>query len=215
MPLDTYEKTGSEGDWYDDDPCTDVESNPEWYAPDLIEGILESKVNHEISTHTFTHIDFSDENCTRELALSELRKCREVMKEFGLTPRTIVFPGGTAGHYSELKEMGIIGYRGKFTGKEELVFPQISEHGIVNLPASLGLGKREEWSNAYQIKRIKKYIDAAIKNKLLFHLYFHPSLNSELVEEIFPAILAYGAKKRDEGKLWIATMEEIAANTIQ
>src|SRR6266481_2883854 len=43
------------GDWYKHDPCTNYKDDPLWYAPDLIQNILESSVHHEIGTHSFSH----------------------------------------------------------------------------------------------------------------------------------------------------------------
>ena len=47
------------GDWYDIDPCGSYKTHPEYYAPDLVEMILNSKVPHEIGCHSFSHCDFS------------------------------------------------------------------------------------------------------------------------------------------------------------
>ena len=50
------------GEWFDCDPYTSWEKAKEWYAPDLIERILDSNVQHEIGCHSFSHIDFSFTN---------------------------------------------------------------------------------------------------------------------------------------------------------
>ena len=44
-----------EGDWFKADPCTNLQTDPNWYAPDLIKLIRDSKVKHEIGSHTFSH----------------------------------------------------------------------------------------------------------------------------------------------------------------
>ena len=62
----------TDGDWYDHDPYSDYKSTPEWYAPDLIRMIIDSNVEHEIGTHTFSHIDFSYKNCPPEVAEDEI-----------------------------------------------------------------------------------------------------------------------------------------------
>jgi hypothetical protein len=41
--------------WFDADPGTSFESDPLFYAPDLIEMIKAAEVDHEICTHTFSH----------------------------------------------------------------------------------------------------------------------------------------------------------------
>src|SRR5262245_48734560 len=47
------------GDWYMHDPCTNYKQDPFWYAPDLIQSILESPVGHEVGTHSFSHANFT------------------------------------------------------------------------------------------------------------------------------------------------------------
>ena len=44
-------------DWFENDPSTNYINDPEWYCPDLIKLILETKVKHEIGFHTFSLID--------------------------------------------------------------------------------------------------------------------------------------------------------------
>jgi peptidoglycan/xylan/chitin deacetylase (PgdA/CDA1 family) len=43
--------------WFDDIPRTDPETDPAFYAPDLLDRIEASAVDHEIATHTFTHVE--------------------------------------------------------------------------------------------------------------------------------------------------------------
>jgi len=94
----------SGGDWYDCDPCTDVETDPAWYAPDLINQILTSRVEHEIGCHTFSHVDFTHKNCTKKLADDELEACLALANKKGIKLKSMVFPGGTFGNYQSLKE---------------------------------------------------------------------------------------------------------------
>ena len=67
-----------------------------------------------------------------------------------------------------------------------------------------------DWSVDYYIKRYKKYIDKAIKTGTVCHFWFHPSIDEWFLHNVFPEILKYAAEKREEGKLWIGTMGEIA-----
>jgi hypothetical protein len=82
----------NEGDWYQFDPCSDVNRDPAWYARDLVERILNSHVKHEVACHTFSHAGFGD-FCLEDVAASELDACAHVMAPFGLAPSTLVFPG--------------------------------------------------------------------------------------------------------------------------
>lgn len=200
-----------QGDWYQHDPCSDYKKSPKWYAPDLIQMIKDAKVSHEIGTHTFSHIDFSDHNCPHELAESEIQKCIEVMEPFGLKPKSIVFPGGTSGNYDTLKKFGIVAMRGKQPDQRaELSYPQNMGDSLWNIPSSLVIEKRKHWDNAYAVWRVNKYIERAIEHKSLCHLWFHPSLGPEIIKEVFPHILSYADREKKTGNLWVATMNEIA-----
>ena len=41
--------------WFDEDPGTDTESDPLFYAPDIATEIARRRTDHEICTHTFSH----------------------------------------------------------------------------------------------------------------------------------------------------------------
>lgn len=199
------------GDWYQNDPCTDYKKSPTWYAPDLIDLIMGSTVKHEIGTHTFSHIDFSTGNCSRDLAVQELEASVEAMKKHGLSPRSIVFPAGTLGNYDVPSEFGIIAMRGRqLDPRVELSYPDRHNGFIWNIASSLALEKRKHWSTPYSIWRTKRYIERAIKLASVCHFWFHPSFDPEVIDIILPSILHYAHTERAKGNLWVATMEEIA-----
>ena len=50
-------------DWFINDPYSNYKEEPHWYAPDLINQIIKSPVNHEIGCHTFSHIDCREVLC--------------------------------------------------------------------------------------------------------------------------------------------------------
>ncbi|MFW5804606.1 MAG: hypothetical protein ACOCWG_05195, partial [bacterium] len=56
----------------------------------------------------------------------------------------------------------------------------------------------------------KKYIDKAIQTNTIVHLWFHPSLNPYILENVLPPFLEYTAHLREKGDLWIGTMKEIS-----
>ena len=197
-----------QGDWFDCDPYTNVNQDNHWYAPDLIESIQSSAVNHEIATHTFTHIDFSDKNCPTEVANDEIKASREAMSRFNVSPVSIVFPGGTWGNVNILKKYDIKIYRKNVDF--ELAYPYYDRSGLLITPSSAGFGRLHNWSIKYYIKRYITYIDKALETGTICHFWFHPSLDNWFLRKIFPEILNYANNKREEGALWIGTMANIA-----
>src|SRR5205814_2919167 len=79
------------GEWYACDPCSDVRTSPAWYAPDLIQQILDARVRHEIGTHSFSHINFPAQYASSDLVSRELAECAAVMRPFRVQPRSLVF----------------------------------------------------------------------------------------------------------------------------
>lgn len=200
----------TEGDWYDHDPHSNYKTAPEWYAPDLIQMILDSNVNHEIGTHTFTHIDFTYKNCPAQVAEDELKACMEAVKPYNIELKSMVFPGGTWGNIEILKKNGIDIYRKNV--EHDLAYPWRDDQGLLvtNSSAALEYNLDYGWSSEYFLNRLKKYINKAIETNTIAHFWFHPSLVPYLLTNLFPAFLDYATEKRERGELWIGTMAQIA-----
>jgi len=200
----------TKGDWYDHDPHSDYKSAPAWYAPDLIQMIIDSNIGHRIGTHTFSHIDFSYTNCPAGVAADELRACMDVAKPLGISLKSMVFPGGKWGHVEILKNYGIQIYRRNVN--QDLAYPYRDKYGLLvtNSSGAFEYNPGYGWSAHYYIQRLKKYIDKAIQTNTIAHLWFHPSLDPYILENVFPPFLEYASRQREKGDLWVGTMEDIA-----
>ena len=197
------------GDWFECDPYSHWEKAKAWYAPDLIEKILNSRTKHEIGCHTFSHIDCSYKNCPPEVIDDEIKACIEAAKLYNIEFKSFVFPGGTFGNYEILKKYGFLVYR-KETGFE-LGYPFRDKNGLVILPSGLGLDNNNlGWSSEYFLKKLKKYIDKALKTGTICHFWFHPSLDQWFLENVFSELMRYASERRKEGVLWIGTMNNAA-----
>jgi peptidoglycan/xylan/chitin deacetylase (PgdA/CDA1 family) len=204
----------SRGDWYDNDPCSDYLTEPAWYAPDLIEQILNAKVKHEIGCHTFSHTDFTYKNCTPELASAEIDACTKLASEKGLNLKSMVFPGGTLGNFDILKERGFICYRKPMQYHLDLPFEDA--YGLIAIPSSLGLDMDPYgWSVEFHLNMIRKYLERTAKHKLVCHFWFHPSMVDWYLENVFPKILNMVDEFRASGKIVVNTMQELAETYIK
>jgi len=147
--------------WFDYDPGADEHTAPAWYAPSLVQAIADSDVDHEIASHTFSHVEFGDPATDRRLARAELRRSRELAEEWGLELDSLVFPRNRVGHRDVLADAGFSAYRGvgpdqwyhgttvRPVGKglsyavgrsaPPVVTPTVDEQGLVDVPASLNL----------------------------------------------------------------------------
>jgi len=104
------------GDWYKYDPCSTVELAPAWYGKDLIDRlvnyVVNSRIPHDIACHSFSHQMFGDPDCPKEVAVAEIEKCLEIMKEeYDLVPEVFTFPRDYVGHLDVLKENGFVAFR--------------------------------------------------------------------------------------------------------
>ena len=200
----------TKGDWYDYDPYSNVKKAPEWYAPDLIENILNSKVNHEIGCHSFSHLHFKNHICPLQAAEDDIKACVDAAKKWNINLKSMVFPGGTNGNYEALAKHGFTNYRQN--SKFDLFYPEIGEENMVRLPSSFSMEDTGfNWSKEYYIYRYKKYIDRAIETGTVCHGWFHPSENAWVIQDIFPEILRYVSELREKGLLYIDTMDQVSS----
>jgi len=215
-------------DWYSCDPCTDIHKAPLYYGKDIVEKILSSPVKHEIGYHSFSHVIFSE--CSREVAQAEIEEGVKLAKEMGISLKSFVFPQDKVGHLDVLKENGFVAYRGirarhigsdgnlllrKFGGAvDKLIALPVEprwKDGIWEIPASMiFLDPLFPFS---LVPRAKRGISRAIKEDKVFHMYLHPEnlLYQPSLGKYLDELLVFVARKRDEGKLQVATMGELAS----
>lgn len=109
--------------WFDADPGTDVETNPLYYAPDLVRSIVEAETAHEICTHTFSHVPCQEVN--EAVVDWELRQAHEHHEAFGLDPpRTLVPPMHSPPPLESLHANGLTGVRRPTVYREPVKAPQ-------------------------------------------------------------------------------------------
>ena len=203
------------------------------FGPDLVRAILDAEVDHELGSHSFSHVLFGHPDTTTELARAELRRCHDLAAEWGLTLESFVYPRNYVGHRAVLAEEGISAYRGTtptpdgFRGVLEtmvrdgslLVSPRIDEYGLVNVPSSMFLFGFEGpvrtitesvWEDP-MVVLARRGIDQAAENEGVFHIWLHPNnLVDERDDERMRAILEYVARRRCESDLTVETMGDVA-----
>lgn len=182
-------------DWFEYDPCTNFRDSPEWYAPDLIEMILKSKVKHEIGCHTFSHIDCRDEVCPPELFGAEINECKKEAARLGLELKSFVHPGHTIGNLDNLAELGFTSFQsdpGNILG-----YPIKHKNGLWELKRTYEFVWREGWNIDYHTYRYKTILERAINNNSVCNFWFHPSLDKRFLDKVLPKIFGYLNEKKD------------------
>ncbi|USZ68119.1 polysaccharide deacetylase family protein [Halorussus salilacus] len=228
--------------WFDPDPGTWEGRDDRWYGAELVDAVEDADADHEVASHTFSHVEFA--HTSREIAAAEMRECVELAEDRGLSLDSMVFPRNYVGHRDVLAAYGLTAYRGtqprrwydrgvlgsasKLLGwptgavSPTLVTPEIDEYGLVNVPASLFLFGFEGRGRALaeratgadpMVEMATRGIDRAASEDGVFHMWLHPNnLTEERDFERMAAILEHLAAVRDRTSLAVETMGEIAAD---
>jgi peptidoglycan/xylan/chitin deacetylase (PgdA/CDA1 family) len=201
------------GDWLQHDPCTDVTTDPAWYAPDLVEMILKSDVGHEVGCHGFSHLGFGP-YCPPDVAAAEVDACLEAARRFGIQPTTWVFPGNEEGHFDILVSNGFRVVRAFPEPDAQISLPVRRNGGMWGVHDSSGVDlEGEGWDFAQRLRRLKRFVDKAAETKLAAHFWFHPSLPPDQMNEILFPLFAYCARRREEGAIEMVTMDGLVRLT--
>ena len=192
------------GDWFDHDPCTSLEEDNAWYAPDLVQKIINSPVKHEIGCHSYSHIDCRDEICPPSVIKDELTACQKAADRFNIQLESFIFPGHTMGNFKALKECGYTSVRTNYVN--EIGYPTKDKNGLWHFPATAEIIMKPNWSEGYNLYRYRKIIDRTIKNKALTNLWFHPSIPCETTRILFEGIFQYLSDQKN--RIWVATMKD-------
>jgi peptidoglycan/xylan/chitin deacetylase (PgdA/CDA1 family) len=207
------------GDWYADDPGTDVTDSPLRYGRDIINAVLDASVEHEIGTHTFSHILCGRKGCTEEVVRAELDVCTTLAEEADCDITSLVFPRNEIDHLETVAESGISVYRGQsaeallkehsFAGpyrkrarfilqrQPSVVTPTEVLPGLWNLPTSQSLHQNPhpEWNELFtthpRVKRAEKAIQRAKRSNKIFHLWTHPHNFDDTMFRDLTQILEY------------------------
>lgn len=224
--------------WLRRDPETDIDSNPLWYAQDIIKRLLKNSF-FEIGCHSFSHALFDeiDENQARY----ELLKSEQLAKKLDLELKlqSFVFPRNKLGHRKVLSEFGYKVYRSVNTGSKKLsrfvdyvlptnthvnVYvpkprtPYVDEYGLVDIPSSMFLSNAgilkfvSDMSPRNYFKwKVRKGIEKLISEGGVLHLFMHPhDFGKSLPKKDFEYLMELVQKYRAKGKLHVLTMSEIA-----
>jgi peptidoglycan/xylan/chitin deacetylase (PgdA/CDA1 family) len=228
-------------DWFVHDPGGSETEHPTFFGRSLIGKILNCPVPQEIGCHSFSHVIFGDDGCSRETALSEVSACVELARGLGIVMKSFAFPRDQVGHLDVLREYGFICYRGaephwyeKTTlptpvkrlarlwevltaAQPPTVLPERTAEGMWNIPGSMIYfpmhGLRRFIPRSLRVNRVIKGLDAAARNKRIFHLWFHPTNLAVGTEAMFAglrAVFEYACALRDRGALAILPMAKLA-----
>ncbi|NGM71246.1 polysaccharide deacetylase family protein [Natronolimnobius sp. AArcel1] len=203
------------------------------FAPDLVDALLASSVDHEFASHSFSHVLFGDAETDHALATAELEQATAIADEWGQSLESFIYPRNDVGHRDVLADYGLAAYRGKSPTEDGLrgivdtrvrdqsllVEPSVDEFGLVNVPASMFLFGFEGpartvvesvWTDP-MVAQARRGIDEAVRSDGIFHMWLHPNnLTHKRDDRRMRAILSYLAHQRAETTLTVETMAQVA-----
>ncbi len=224
-------------DWFSRD-CGGVDDGSSiWMARDTIERIASCRTPQELASHSFSHVDFSMHELTRERAKQEMELTRQLIAGFGQEMATHVFPRNRKGYLDVLKEQGVRVYR--IAHKEEsshrahfapklkrfiaeawqftppLVKLEKDEYGMLGVEGGIFFsrhGYRRAIPMSSRVARACKGLDVAVKRNGLFLLWCHPgdfAGNPTAMLAGFEKVCRQAAKLREMGKLEIVPLRAL------
>ena len=222
-----------EGDWFEADPCTDIETDPTWYGADIVARIRDCGTAQELASHSFSHVLVGELGCTAEAFASELRACRRVAEADGVDLRSFVFPRNRVGHLDVLVRHGFSTYRERppppFSSspawlrpllkrvdqawplRGSAVYPQFRDGGW-SIPHTYLFDPEAHRPGLLAqpwLWQAKRRLRQAVRDRSLFHLWFHPHNLTGALDHALVAlevICREAARWRDTGRLDNLTM---------
>lgn len=212
-------------------------SDPLWHDVDgVIKTISEKEVKHEIASHSYSHIIYSESS--RSEVSQDIEQAKDVHEKNSLSFDSFVFPRNGEGYHNLLRESGLSCYRGntrywysyfpaplsRFFHFLHYFFPSApavkgerGEAGMINIPDSMLLlsrkGIRSIIPPSLMVLKAIRGLKKATKKSEIFHLWFHPSNFSYAQStqfRILESILEEARKMRERGELEVLTMRDIA-----
>lgn len=190
-------------DWFHHDPGGRENDESVFLGKSLVKKILACPTKQEIGSHSFSHVVWGDPGCSKAVAESEIDACARAAAWTGARMVSFVFPRNRVGHLDVLAANGIRVFRGpgpRWYERDEnpgalgrvahllevatgspapTVLPELTEHGLVNLPGSMiflpAHGIRALIPVGRRVQRALGGLNDAANHRRVFHLWLHPT----------------------------------------
>jgi len=191
--------------------------NSVWNARDIFWQILNSRVEHEIACHSFSHIEFT--KCPREKAQYDIRMCKKVMRDLGVDPVSFLYPRNRIAYIDILKNEGFktFRYRLKYKSSPNIllnIFVQSyglprNVNGLIAIPANILFQASSCVTNtALLLTSLRALKEIAISRKI-FHIMLHDYIESDIIILYLKYLFRYAKKLEKKGLIEIKTMYDV------
>lgn len=238
LDLSNYFKGEISNDIYMDENLNKAD-NSYIVKTNLADTILSFDQNHEIATHTYSHIYLEDWLDTKYVK-EDFKATEDIAKKNRLNFSSIVLPKNIINHLGILRDSGINCYRGADENwysdlpskiqkiarqidcilpiPGDVVEPYETMPGLLNIPGSILFrvyhrGVKQFYSANLLSIKTKKALNKAVTQKKIVHLRFHPFNFAHKEDQHFKAlesVLYQVSKLRISGSLEVHTMKSMS-----
>lgn len=225
-------------EWFERERSTWRDRPDVRFGPDLVGNLLGSAVDHDVGSHTYSHVVFDEPWVDRAVVSAELEAANEVAAAAGVENRSFVFPRNKVGFREVLADHGFAAYRGerdipdsallhtaeKFAAAADgrwirIVEPTVDEYGLVDVPPSMFLfgvdGRLRDVAESVWTDPVVAAVDRGLRRVAeepgVFHLWLHPNnLTADRDVDRMAAVLELIDRGRQEFALEVETMADVA-----
>jgi len=217
--IDVFDKYGVSATWAVVGKLTEAGDDPLFHNPGLFEYLLDTDVEHDIGSHSYEHPLFTD--LSKRDAQEDIKAGRDALTQWGIFPRSFVYPRGQISHTDILIEQQFESYRTKSSDSkfqsllQELIPPTIpsplTDATPTPIPATQYLAARRP---AELIRlNMKRSIHKAVRKNQMIHFWLHPH-NVYAQPKLFDIVeegLEIVADYSNNGEIECLTMADLQA----
>lgn len=190
---------------------------------DLLEMVQNSRVSHDIGSHSFSHARFDSEGYNDSARSKDLRLARVALEKWDIDPISFVFPENNAPSLAALPQAGIRVARlapnsipgGKVVAKlrrPPFVKSTLRHDGVRTETGTMffhwPVGDHFGLRRNITLSQSRRALAAAAQDRQAVHYWLHPFNLTEIpgLLDQFLRLLHEVAMLRDEGKIQVVTM---------
>ncbi len=223
-------------EWFERERTTWRDREDLRFCPDLVTDLLESDVDHEFASHSFSHVLFDRPETDAEIAAAELERSVEIAADWGSRStrssiRETASATGTCWRSTAYVRIvagrqpatacGIARFddpRPVHAGRADDRRVRAGRRSGVVVPVRVRGPARTVAESIWRdpmVVQVRRGIDEAVRRDGVFHMWLHPNnLVGKQDDRRMRAILEYLDRRRSETDLRVETMNRVAQRTV-
>lgn len=236
----------SRGELLDSEPHRDWLNVPErafaagfqdgWFYPELVNQI-KARGNHEIASHSFTHLPLHNGGVAEKSFLTELKFVNQWKAQNSLELSTFIYPRNQINFEEQLSNFDFLGYRqcdiqnSAYANRFQILQDECNigrksdKHSVSTRPIAIPPGTFLNWRHGPRriipkwvtLKRWSNVLDHAVFSGGVAHLWLHPHnlITARGQVELFEDAISRVAKAQNSGLIKSVTQAEYCKEIAQ